>query len=160
METLGVTLEKGEVLAQHADLWHKFLTLSLIPRESGNESQALEMLASFALEHGYEAKHDRAGNLLVQRPGVSNTLFQGHVDVFPLGDQSAISPIVLDDGLLVAEDSVLGADNGGGVAIMMQLMKDGASADFLFTVEEETGLSGVKQLGHDLSQYELSLIHI
>jgi len=136
-------------------IWRNFVKLSQIPRASGNEARVREMVLARARALGLEHRMDPVGNLLVRKRGKRDLretiLIQSHLDMVCVARAGtnhdfAKDPLTLhSDGKYVkAEDTSLGADNGIGVAAMLGLMEEHESRpmDFLFTVDEETGLTG------------------
>ena len=144
-------------------LWRYFFELNQIPRESRNEAEAAKYIISVAKELGLPYKQDEAGNVLVKKPatpGYENkptVCIQGHLDMVcekNSGTDHDFSkdPIKMNiDGDFVrAEGTTLGADNGIGVASALTVMASGdmihPPMEFLFTIDEETGLTGANAL--------------
>lgn len=154
------------------ELWRQFAALSAIPRASGNEGAVLAYLKKFAEDRNYKWKQDNAGNLVVFKPGAAGkdvVVVQGHVDMVAekdadsgRGHDFARDPLLLrrvaggdgsKSGWIMATGTTLGADNGIGVAASLALL-DNAAADpddlppiaALFTVDEETGLTGAMKM--------------
>ena len=144
-------------------LWRHFEEISRIPRESGNEASIRQHIADRAHQYGLACTIDEAGNVLVKKPGISGPLpvaLQSHMDmVCEKNNQTAhdfgSDPIRLirENDWIRADNTTLGADNGIGVAAMLALMEDTTlvhpSIELLFTVEEETGLTGARMLSRD-----------
>ncbi len=143
-----------------------FSQISAIPRESGSETRIREWLAAWARERRFRAKQDSAGNLLIAVPASEGMeaapplALQAHMDMVcektPESNHNfSTDPIrlVYDGEWLRADGTTLGADNGIGIAFALAA----ASADtlrhpaleLLFTVDEETGLTGAKGLDPD-----------
>uniref|UniRef100_A0A061RSB6 Aminoacylhistidine dipeptidase n=1 Tax=Tetraselmis sp. GSL018 TaxID=582737 RepID=A0A061RSB6_9CHLO len=157
-----------EQLGEPASVWLYFSQLSQIPRRSGCEADVLRMLEEFATERQFECRRDAAGNTVISRPGsgtgreAPTVVIQNHVDMVCVkGDTSrhdfSMDPIrfVRDGGWgddwLTADDTTLGSDNGIGVAIALSVLDLPQEASLppieaLFTVDEETGLTGVQKL--------------
>jgi len=149
-------------LSEHDPLLKAFIELSAIPRGSGNETAILLFLKNEAKTKGLQTKSDTAGNLLImlepskgfeKLPGVT---LQGHVDMVceKLPDsphdfvKDPIVPVV-EGEWLHASGTTLGADNGIAVAMMLCLMRGEAvhgRIDLLFTIDEENGLTGARNL--------------
>lgn len=147
-------------------LWNHFAQLSAIPRASKNEERVLAHLKAMASAKGLDWSQDSAGNLLVKAPGrgfgksAPTVVIQGHIDMVTEKTSSKnhdflTDPITLirsDDGRwLGADGTTLGADNGIGVAAACALLDEPDSTplpplELLFTVDEETGLTGAKAL--------------
>jgi dipeptidase D len=140
-------------------LWRHFDRLMEIPRGSKSEAAARAYVLDSAAARGLEARLDAGGNVIVRRrasPGLEaapSVVLQAHLDMVQEKNAGtrhdfstdAIRP-VLDGEWLKADGTTLGADNGIGVAAMLALMDDEAlrhgPLEFLFTVDEETGLTG------------------
>ncbi|HVN71999.1 MAG TPA: aminoacyl-histidine dipeptidase [Desulfomonilia bacterium] len=141
-------------------LWHHFQEISRIPRESGNEARVAEYIIGRAKALNLACRRDEAGNVLVKKPGVKGlepVVLQSHMDMVCEKDENTrhdftSDPIELvrDNEWIKAADTTLGADNGIGVAAMLAVMEDSSLAhtdlELLFTVEEETGLTGANKL--------------
>ena len=130
---------------------------------SAKEKQVLSHIKGIAVSCGLTFRQDRAGNLLVCKPGSGKgsgappLMIQGHVDMVCEKNSTSkfnfdTDPIklVLDGDWLTADGTTLGADNGVGVAMALAIMEmkatDMPPLEFLFTVEEETGLVGAHAL--------------
>ena len=125
-----------------------FKVLTTIPHCSEKADQLFEYLKSFARERGYEIQTDEAQNILISK-GTPKLCLQAHYDMVCIGKAPEIK-IYEEDGWLKAEESSLGADNGMAIAMMLQLMDEGAVLEFLLTSDEEIGLIGANALSFDL----------
>lgn len=129
-----------------------FERLSAIPRGSGNEAQVAAWLQSLAVENGYPAQLDEAGNLLIRIPGTPGrenapvVVLQGHMDM--VCEKTADSPhdflkdairCIVDGDWLHADGTTLGADNGIAIALALGLVSDPSVVhpplELLFTVQ-------------------------
>ena len=141
-----------------------FSKISAIPRASKHEELISAFLQEFGKELGYETVSDAAGNVLIKKPaspGYENRktiILQGHMDMVcdkrpdVAHDFSKDSIKTFVDGeWLKADGTTLGADNGIGVAAAMAVLADKSlkhgPVNCLFTVDEETGLTGAEVLG-------------
>ncbi len=157
-------------------LWKHFAALSAIPRASGKEAAAREYVLAQAARLGLEAIQDAVGNIVVRkpaRPGRENAIMavlQGHLDMVCEKNEGTAhnfdtDPIQLvrDGDWLKANGTTLGADNGVGVASGLAMMEsedvNHGPLEFLFTVDEETGLTGASEFPEGLlkSKYFLNL---
>lgn len=144
-------------------LWKHFAALSRIPRASKNEAAAAKFVMDTAKKLGLKSQQDAAGNVIVRMPatpgreGVPSVCLQGHLDMVPEKNADkkhdfAKDPIELvrKGDVLMANGTTLGADNGIAVAANLALMEDKTiehgPLEFLFTVDEETGLTGANAL--------------
>ena len=139
-----------------------FERLSAIPRESGNEAEVRSWLVAWGNEHGCSAKTDAVGNVVIRVPGSAGyessaaVVIQGHMDmvcekVKGSAHDFARDPIQLhyDGEWLKARETTLGADNGIAIAMALALVDGGfphGPLELLFTVDEETGLTGAQGL--------------
>lgn len=154
------------------DVWSHFDELLRIPRGSGSESAARAYVSSIAERDGLESVVDEAGNLLVRRPARAGretapiVVLQSHLDMVQEKNSEVehdftSDPIrpVRDGDWLSADGTTLGADNGLGVAAMLALIdsRDVAHGplELLFTVDEETGLTGASALSDELLEGRL-----
>lgn len=148
-------------------LWQHFDEILKIPRGSGNEKAVAEYVTGIAKKHNLSYQQDAAGNLVVKKPASAGrenapiTVLQSHLDM--VNDKNSdvkhdfekdpIKPR-LDGEYLCATGTTLGSDNGIGVASALALMaaKDAVHGplELLFTVDEETGLTGANNLAEDL----------
>jgi|KBSSwiS6_1023812.scaffolds.fasta_scaffold02954_2 dipeptidase D len=148
---------------QPAAVWKHFADLSSIPRRSKHEEKAASHVLNVAAHLGLAATRDAAGNVIVRKPAARgredapSVCLQGHLDMVCVKDQAkthdfSTDPIMLihRDGFIAADGTTLGADNGIAVATNLALMEADDLAhgpiEFLFTVDEETGLNGAKRL--------------
>ncbi|GFO61304.1 aminoacyl-histidine dipeptidase [Geomonas silvestris] len=143
--------------------WHYFAALSRIPRPSRHEQQAARFVLQVAEQFGLEAEMDACGNVLVRKPAtpgretVPGICLQSHLDMVCEKNQDKVhdffqDPIELvrSGPVLMANGTTLGADNGVGVAASLAVLADRnvkhGPLEFLFTVEEEIGLTGALNL--------------
>ncbi|HSQ35726.1 MAG TPA: aminoacyl-histidine dipeptidase [Candidatus Binatia bacterium] len=154
---------KHEKTKQILDL---FEAISAIPRCSKNETKIAAFLVDWAKQNGLTAKQDKVGNVVIKVPATSGyeqtgtVVIQGHMDMVceKTADSShdfSKDPIrfVFEGEWLKADKTTLGADNGIALAMAMVLALDKKAAhpplELLFTVDEETGLTGANALQGD-----------
>lgn len=146
-----------------------FDEITKVPRPSKKEGKIREFLLEFAKRHNIEAKTDPIGNVAMRVPatagkeGAPTVVLQGHMDMVP--NQTKPETHNFDtDPILTEVDgewlhskgykTTLGADNGIGVAMALAALLDKSyehgPIETLFTVDEETGLTGAKNLGKDM----------
>lgn len=140
-------------------LWKFFEEFSQIPRGSKNEGQVIEYLKAFAEKRGLEWKQDATGNVFIYKPaspGMEDKptiILQSHMDMVCEKNKGTEhdflkDPIklVVDGEWLRAEGTTLGSDNGIGMAATLAILDDDelktGKIEGLFTVDEETGLTG------------------
>lgn len=147
-------------------LWEYFEELSAIPRGSKHEEKAAEYVMNVAKKLGLDAVKDATGNCIVRKAAVpgrepaKGIVLQSHLDMVCEKNKDTAhdfekDPLVLklDGNFLSASGTTLGADNGIGVCTALALMEDTSikhgPLEFLFTVDEETGLTGAANLAPD-----------
>jgi dipeptidase D len=144
-------------------VWKYFAEISRIPRGSKNEAAATKYVLDTAGKLGLQAKADTIGNVVVRKPASTNRqnarslALQGHLDMVCEKNKDTVhnfekDPIELvrNGNVLMANGTTLGADNGIAVATCLAIMADNTlehgPLELLFTVDEETGLTGAKNL--------------
>lgn len=144
-------------------VWSYFAEISTIPRCSKHEAAISEHVLDTARKLGLEAAGDSVGNVVVRKPAspgfgnVRSLCLQGHLDMVCeklAGSRHDFSKdpieLVRREGVLTANGTTLGADNGIAVATCLAIMADRrlehGPLEFLFTVDEETGLTGANSL--------------
>ena len=145
-------------------LFETFTRLCEIPSETGHEREVADWIAAQLRALGLEVTEDDsaaradagAGNLLCRIPGRTDAWvsFFAHVDTVPHAEP--IEVVLMDGVFRSAGDTILGADNKAAVAVLMELAARSVSAppaaglELVFTVAEEEGLRGAREL--DVSQ--------
>jgi dipeptidase D len=157
-------------------LWKHFDAITKIPRPSTKEAAMRDYVLGIASRLGLEVQSDKVGNIVVRkraRPGRESavpTLLQGHLDMVCEKNEGTAFNFETDairahrDGdWLKADGTTLGADNGIGVAAALAVMESTDIAhgplEFVFTIDEETGLTGAAEFpgGMLRSKYFLNL---
>jgi dipeptidase D len=140
-------------------LWRQFKQICDIPHPSGHEGRLVEWIQAFAKRNGLVFRTDEVGNTVVIKPatkGMENRrtiVLQAHIDMVPQKNQGVAHDFEKDairpygeDGWVKATETTLGADNGIGAAALLAVLEDKSlvhgTIEALFTVEEETGLTG------------------
>jgi dipeptidase D len=144
-------------------LWKYFAEISKIPRCSKHEGAISKYVLDSAKRLGLEASSDNDGNVVVRKPAspgreaIRSVALQGHLDMVCEKNKETVhdfskDPIELvrDGNVVRARGTTLGADNGIAVATNLAIMEDSGlehgPLEFLFTVDEETGLTGASNL--------------
>ncbi|MCX6170916.1 MAG: aminoacyl-histidine dipeptidase [Ignavibacteriales bacterium] len=144
-------------------LWKRFYEISQIPRPSKSEERIRLYLRNFAGQNNLSMKEDEAGNVVIlisPTPGfekIPTIVLQSHVDMVCEKNKDTVHDFLNDPIKLVrdgewikADGTTLGADNGIGAAAALALINDDdfehGPLELLFTVDEETGLTGVNSL--------------
>jgi len=155
-------------------LWKHFYEICQRPHCSKHEELIREYIVNFAKQQGLEYKVDKAGNVVIKKPatkGMENkpiVVLQGHMDMVceknsDVDHDFFKDPIKMkiEDDVLTAEGTTLGADNGVGVATGLALLEDTninhGPVEALFTVDEETGLTGAFAMSNDMLKGRIML---
>lgn len=155
-------------------LWKYFAAISAIPRPSKSEAAVARYVIDTAQRHGCTVDRDAVGNLLIRkgasagRESAPSICLQGHLDMVTEknGDTTHDfnkDPIRLqrDGSHIKASGTTLGADNGIAVATSLALIEDQSvqhgPLEFLLTIDEETGLTGARNLDPQLVQSRILL---
>jgi dipeptidase D len=144
-------------------VWTYFEEICRIPRLSKNEGKIRNYLLRFAGMNNLESKEDTVGNILIKKPaspGFENKktlVLQSHMDM--VGEKNSdyphnwlTDPILpyIEGGFVRARGTTLGADDGIGIASQMAVLTDSGikagKIECLFTVDEETGMTGAMNL--------------
>jgi dipeptidase D len=148
---------------QPGAVWKYFAEVARIPRCSKHEEAMTKYVMDTAKRLGLKAKSDKFGNVVVSKPAsagkerVASIALQGHLDMVCEKNKGKVhnfakDPIELvrNGNVITANGTTLGADNGIAVATNLAIMEDASLVhgplEFLFTVDEETGLTGASNL--------------
>jgi dipeptidase D len=140
-------------------VWNFFHEITQIPRPSKKEKKITEYVVRVANDNKLEVKVDKVGNVIIRKPatkGMENrkgVILQAHLDMVPQKNSDKKhdfekDPIetIIDGDWVRANGTTLGADNGIGVAAALTVLtsKDISHGplEVLFTVDEETGMTG------------------
>jgi dipeptidase D len=144
-------------------IWRHFAGLNAVPRGSKNEALAIAYMQDFGAGLGLDTSVDETGNVIIRKPaspGMADrqtVVMQGHLDMVHQKnadtefdfDSEGIR-MYIDGDWVKAEGTTLGADNGIGVAAIMAVLAsddiDHPAVEALFTVDEETGMTGAMGL--------------
>jgi dipeptidase D len=155
-------------------LWNHFADLNEVPRPSKKEERVIEFMMNFGKSLGLETRKDAIGNVIIKKPaspGMENrkkVILQSHLDmvhqknretVFDF-DKEGIKMRVNGDWI-DADGTTLGADNGIGVATIMASLSSNdikhPALEALFTIDEETGMTGAKEMDGGMFEGEILL---
>jgi len=144
-------------------IWNKFADLNAVPRPSKKEERVIEFMKNFGASLGLETFEDEIRNVIIRKPatpGMENRktlVLQGHLDmvhqknadtVFDFDTQGI--DMYVDGDWVRARGTTLGADNGLGVATIMAILESKdiphPAIEALFTIDEETGMTGALNL--------------
>lgn len=165
MEILN--LEPGSV-------WKNFYHLTLIPRPSKSEARVIQFIREFGENLGLETLVDETGNVIIRKPaskGMENrmgVILQAHLDMVPQKNSDTThdfekDPIeaYIDGEWVTAKGTTLGSDNGIGAAAAMAVLESDnivhGPVEALFTIDEETGMTGAVNLKPGLLKGDILL---
>ncbi|WP_394750031.1 aminoacyl-histidine dipeptidase [Spongiimicrobium salis] len=155
-------------------LWTKFADLNAVPRPSKKEERVIQFMLDFGHSLGLETSIDAVGNVIIRKaasPGMEDRkmiTLQSHLDMVHQKnadtlfdfDKEGIKMLVAGDWVK-AEGTTLGADNGIGVATIMALLESTTiphpPLEALFTIDEETGMTGAMGLQSGILQGQILL---
>jgi len=140
-------------------VWKHFDQIRKIPRCSKHEEKIREYIVNFGKSQGLKTKVDDVGNVVISKPATEGmqkkptVILQGHMDMVCEKNSDVKFDFTKDPiqlkitgDLLTANGTTLGADNGIGLAISLAILEDKkvrhGSLESLYTVDEETGLTG------------------
>ncbi|MCF6213696.1 MAG: aminoacyl-histidine dipeptidase [Flavobacteriaceae bacterium] len=145
------------------EIWKNFSALNAVPRPSKKEERVIAFMVNFGKELGLDTHVDAIGNVIIKKAatkGMANrktVVLQSHLDMVHQKnndtnfnfDTQGIKMLV-DGDWLKADGTTLGADNGLGVAAIMSVLESDTishpNIEALFTIDEETGMTGAKGL--------------
>lgn len=155
-------------------LWNKFADLNAVPRPSKKEERVIAFMMDFGKKLGLETIKDEVGNVIIKKPatkGFENRktiVMQSHLDMvhqkntgtdFDFDSQGI--EMYVDGDWVRAKGTTLGADNGLGVATIMAILESTdiphPAIEALFTIDEETGMTGAMGLKGGLLKGEILL---
>jgi len=157
-----------------ARLWHYFGDILEIPRPSKKEEKIAAYLVEFGKKHGLETMRDEIGNVIIRKPAtpgkenIKSVVLQSHIDMVCEKNSDKEfdfenDPIeaYVEDGWVTANGTTLGADCGIGVALSLAILEskdiEHGPIECLFTVDEETGLTGAFGLDPDILKSDILL---
>lgn len=153
-------------------LWGQFAEICAIPHPSGHEEAIIRYITDFADTRGLQWRKDLTGNVVVRKPATESKInspgvvLQAHVDMVPQKNSDKDFDFTkqgietyIDGEWVKANGTTLGADNGIGVAAMLAVLDakdiEHPAIECLFTVEEETGLTGANGLANDMIESKM-----
>ncbi len=156
------------------NLWNKFADLNAVPRPSKKEERVIAFMKDFGKKLGLETIEDKVGNVIIKKPATKGMedrkpiVMQSHLDMVHQKnndttfdfDKQGIKMYV-DGDWVRAKGTTLGADNGLGVATIMAILEntdiEHPAIEALFTIDEETGMTGAMGLEGGLLNGEILL---
>ena len=155
-------------------LWNKFADLNAVPRPSKKEERVIAFMKDFGKSLNLETLEDEVGNVIIRKPATKGmedrktVVLQSHLDMvhqknndtdFNFDTQGI--EMYVDGDWVRAKGTTLGADNGLGVATIMAILESNEiehpAIEALFTIDEETGMTGAKGLKGGLLKGDILL---
>lgn len=155
-------------------VWKHFAQLNAVPRPSKKEQRAVAFIKAFGNDLGLDTQEDEIGNVIIKKPATPGmqdrtpVILQGHLDMVHQKnadcdfdfDSQGIEMYVEGDWVK-ARGTTLGADNGIGVAAAMAVLASDdiphPAIEALFTIDEETGMTGAMGLKGGMLSGEILL---
>ncbi len=144
-------------------LWNHFADVNAIPRASKKEDKIIRFMQEFAMKHALDFLVDEIGNVIIKKPATRGweakptIALQGHLDMVHQKNAETNFDfekegirMICEDDWVIGDGTTLGADNGIGVAAIMAVLSaddiSHPSIEALFTIDEETGMTGALHL--------------
>lgn len=159
---------------QPQELWTNFVKLNAVPRASKKEERVIAFMKEFGKKLGLETIEDEVGNVIIKKPATAGMedrktiVMQSHLDMvhqknndtnFDFDTQGI--DMYIDGDWVKARGTTLGADNGLGVATIMAILESDdivhPAIEALFTIDEETGMTGAQGLKGGILKGEILL---
>ena len=148
---------------QPKEIWENFSNLNAVPRPSKKEERVIQFMVDFGKSLGLETHTDKVGNIIIKKPATKGmedrptVILQSHVDMVHQKNNDTDFDfeteginMYVDNDWVRAKGTTLGADNGIGVAAIMGVLASKniqhPAIEGMFTVDEETGMTGAKEL--------------
>lgn len=159
---------------QPTELWNHFADINAIPRASKKEEKIIEFIKSFGENLHLDTHVDEVGNVIIKKPaskGMENRVvvcLQSHLDMVHQKnettnfdfDKDGID-MLIENNWVTANGTTLGADNGIGVATILSILAsttiEHPPIEALFTIDEETGMTGAMGLKGGLLDAQILL---
>ena len=155
-------------------IWNNFADLNLVPRPSKKEERVIQFMKDYGTKLGLETLVDKVGNVIIKKPATKGfedrktVVMQSHLDMVHQKNNSTTFnfdtqgiDMYIDGDWVKAKGTTLGADNGLGVATIMAILESKTiphpAIEALFTIDEETGMTGAKNLEVGLLEGEILL---
>ncbi|MEH6680866.1 MAG: aminoacyl-histidine dipeptidase [Sediminicola sp.] len=155
-------------------VWNNFADLNAIPRPSKKEERVVQFMLEFGNGLGLQSLRDMVGNVIIRKPATPGmedrkmVTLQSHLDMVHQKNSDTVFDfenegiqMFVDGDWVRAKGTTLGADNGMGVAAIMSLLESSdiphPALEALFTVDEETGMTGAMGLEPGFLQGDILL---
>ncbi|MEN8697059.1 MAG: aminoacyl-histidine dipeptidase [Bacteroidia bacterium] len=144
-------------------VWNHFADLNAVPRPSKKEERVIKFMQDFGASLGLETHTDAVGNVIIKKPATAGmedrqtVIIQSHLDMVHQKNSDTVFDfdtqgieMYVDGDWVRAKGTTLGADNGMGVAAIMAVLSSTdlphPAIEALFTIDEETGMTGAMEL--------------
>ena len=148
---------------QPKSIWKNFELINAVPRPSKKEERIIQFVIDFGKQLGLETETDSVGNVLIRKPATTGmedrqtVVLQSHLDMVHQKNNDTVFDfetqgiqMYVDGDWVRAKGTTLGADNGLGVATIMAVLESTdlphPAIEALFTIDEETGMTGALKL--------------
>lgn len=155
-------------------VWKNFSDLNAVPRPSKKEERVIQFMVDFGNKLNLETMVDKVGNVIIRKPASAGmedrktVVMQSHLDMVHQKNADTVFDfdiegikMYIDGDWVKAEGTTLGADNGLGVAAIMGVLESSniphPAIEALFTIDEETGMTGAMGLEGGLLKGEILL---
>ncbi|MDG1698354.1 MAG: aminoacyl-histidine dipeptidase [Polaribacter sp.] len=155
-------------------VWNHFADLNAIPRPSKKEERIIQFMVDFGKNLNLDTVIDNIGNVIIKKPATKTfedrktVVLQSHLDMVHQKNSETIFDfnkeginMLVDGDWVTADGTTLGADNGMGVAAIMAVLSSNdlqhPAIEALFTIDEETGMTGAMGLEAGLLEGEILL---
>ena len=156
------------------EVWNMFADLNAVPRPSKKEERVIQFIVDFGKKLNLETFVDKVGNVIITKPatkGLENrktVVLQSHLDMVHQKNSDTIFnfekegiKMLIQGDWVTADGTTLGADNGLGVASIMAVLAsteiEHPNLEALFTIDEETGMTGAMGLEGGVLKGEILL---
>ncbi len=156
------------------EIWNKFADLNAVPRPSKKEERVIAFMVDFGKALGLETSIDAVGNVIIRKPATKGmeerkmVVLQSHLDMVHQKNSDTVFDfetqgiaMLIEGEWVKANGTTLGADNGMGVAAIMAILEsktiEHPAIEALFTIDEETGMTGAMGLEGGILKGEILL---
>ena len=155
-------------------LWNHFSNLNAVPRPSKKEEKVIQFMVDFGAKLNLETIVDKVGNVIIKKSATKGledrktVVLQSHLDMvhqknnntnFDFDTQGI--EMLIENDCVTAKGTTLGADNGLGVASIMAILSskeiEHPNLEALFTIDEETGMTGAMGLDSTILKGDILL---
>ena len=155
-------------------VWNHFADLNAVPRPSKKEERVIQFMVDFGKNLNLDTLVDKVGNVIIKKPATKGledrktVVLQSHLDMVHQKNSDTVFDfdkqgikMLIDGDWVTADGTTLGADNGLGVAAIMAILSSNdlqhPNIEALFTIDEETGMTGAMGLEGGILKGEILL---